>query len=440
VILKNAPIVVISVVFCLLILSLFPNANALSTWQRTIGVTYSNGNSMPNSVIQTSDSGIALVTFRNGHIWLSKLDDGGSIKWEKDYGENFSGNQIVQEPDGGYMLQGWSGLAKLDSEGNILWNQTYEDQDSDVGLNSFYPTDDGGFIMGGTTSGYTGQWGQNGDTITRYEVPTQASLVKVDSEGSLEWKQMYSIQYMSTQLKSVVQTNDGGYVMTGMSGGQFTGTYGKIFLAKTDNLGNLLWDKEIGVENFGEYPTSMALTRDGGFIVAAVMDNNFSSAPGLIKFDSSGDVQWQELYGGDSSAGVSSVIQTKDGGYVFSGYIFSDSADGSYNEYFWLVNVDSSGSVQWERSFQIGEWDTADYVIQTNDGGYLMAGSYCPKGSDYGVPCLIKTDENGLAHGFLIGTSPSPTIPEIPFSTSLLFLTLTTLISFIAIYSKRKLK
>ena len=333
---KNELRIIALVVFGLLVLSSFNQADALSTWHQTYGAASNDANSVPIALIQTSNGGYVFAIYRGIQTWVSKLDAEGGTIWEKNLGDSFNGNQIAQAPDGGYVLLGTQSLVKLDPEGNILWNQTYEDKNSQVDLCSLCPTNEGGFVLGGTINGYTGQSSQSGNTVTTYENPDQVCLIKVDSAGNVEWNQTFAIEYMPTQITSVVQTSDGGYALVGKSGGQFSDTFSSIYFAKTDDLGNVLWDKIFGVANFGEYPSSMIQTSDGGYAIAGVMENNSSmSTAGLIKLDSSGNIQWQQLYSDGSYSGITSMIQAESGGYVFAGINFYDSPDGTSSSSFW---------------------------------------------------------------------------------------------------------
>ena len=349
-------------------------------------------------------------------------------------------SQVIESSDGGYAILVTGGLVKLDSEGNILWSQTYEGEYTLVFLDSICQTKEGGFMIGGIISGYTGHSEVIGNTRTTYEYPEQSCLIKVDSTGKFEWNQTFSIEDMPTHLVSVVQTSDGGYAVAGTSDGQYTSSIAQIFFAKTDNSGNVLWDKLIGGENVQEYPTSMFQTSDGGYIIAGVLAKNSSaSAPELVKLDSTGNIQWQQLYGGDLTAVIASVIQTNDGGYVFAGdKQASDTSDNVYGFNFWLVNVDSKGNTQWEHLFPLSSYDFTNQVIQTNDNGYLITGYTSPDSNSLLIPCLIKTDENGNTSDLSLqdASNPSPSIPELALWIILPLFMVATLLTLVFVRRK----
>ena len=102
-------------------------------------------------------------------------------------------------------------------------------------------------------------------------------------------------------------------------------------------------------------------------------------------------IGWHQTYGGTGNEEVHSVIQTSDGGYALAGWTSSFGA----SEYdFWLVKTDSSGNVQWNKTYGGSGHDEAYSVIQTSDGGYAITGDTWSFGAyDF---WLVKTDEFGV--------------------------------------------
>ncbi len=191
----------------------------------------------------------------------------------------------------------------------------------------------------------------------------------------------------------VQQTTDGGYIITG-----YTRSYGasghNVWLIKTDNLGNKLWDKTFGgsADDEGQ---SVQQTSDGGYIIAGWTKSYGAGGEDLwlIKTDSSGNEQWNRYFGGSSNDRGASVRQTTDGGYLVAGSTFSFGA-GSADA--WLIKTDSSGNQQWTKTLGGLSSDGAYYLQLTTDGGYILTGwtmSYGP-GSLLNA-WLLKTDNLG---------------------------------------------
>ena len=81
--------------------------------------------------------------------------------------------------------------------------------------------------------------------------------------------------------------------------------------------------------------------------------------------------EWNRTYGGASSDRAWSMVQTFDGGYAVAGWTQSF---GAGLDDFWLVKTDSAGNMQWNRTYGGANPDEARSVVQTDDGGYAVAG------------------------------------------------------------------
>ena len=97
----------------------------------------------------------------------------------------------------------------------------------------------------------------------------------------------------------------------------------------------------------------------------------------LVKTDNEGNIQWSKTYGGSDDDRGEHLIQTNDGGFLLAGYTTSSDGDISQNAGFydhWLLKLDASGNIQWERSYGFSGSDQLFSVIQTTDGGYFTGG------------------------------------------------------------------
>lgn len=112
---------------------------------------------------------------------------------------------------------------------------------------------------------------------------------------------------------------------------------------------------------------------DGDITDKAAVENDFW----LLKINSEGNVVWSKTYGGSGDDIGRSVIQTQDGGYAIAGYSTSSDGDASNNEGFhdhWILKLDAQGTIEWENSFGFAGHDHAYDLLQTADGGYFLSG------------------------------------------------------------------
>ena len=152
-----------------------------------------------------------------------------------------------------------------------------------------------------------------------------------------EWNKTYG-GANSEVARSVIQTSDGGYLLAGQT--QSFGAGGTDFwLVKTDSMGNMEWNKTYGGTK-NDIAFSVVETSDGGYVLTG-RTNSFGLGIAdfwLIKVDSSGDHQWNKTYGGTGVDAARCVVQTSDGGYILAGFTESFGAGGQDG---WLIKVAS---------------------------------------------------------------------------------------------------
>ncbi len=149
--------------------------------------------------------------------------------------------------------------------------------------------------------------------------------------GKVEWVKNFGGSGEDTG-QSIIQTMDGGYAILGFS----------------NSLDGDLQDKTLEVNDYW-----------------------------LLKLDAEGNLQWNQTYGGSKDDRGQSLVQTFDGGYALTGYAMSDDGDGSVNQGFhdnWLLKLDASGAIEWEKSFGFSGHDHSYDILQTDDGGFFFTG------------------------------------------------------------------
>ncbi|MHC4688097.1 MAG: hypothetical protein ACYS5F_00445, partial [Planctomycetota bacterium] len=167
-----------------------------------------------------------------------------------------------------------------------------------------------------------------------------------------------------------LQTSDGGYIMTGESSEGRGGS--DILVVKTDEKGDLQWQKVVGLKGKRDYGNFVTEVSDG-FLVAGALHDTESQKRVLLKFNSDGEIAWQKTYASDGNGEIRGIFITGDGGIVATGYVGSEQAGYRFiaddGEGF-IMKTDSEGNLLWEKKFS-----AASHGIRVGEitGGYAIA-------------------------------------------------------------------
>ena len=189
----------------------------------------------------------------------------------------------------------------------------------------------------------------------------------------------------------VQETSDGGFIALGGIDANAWDIGGDCLLIKTDENGNIIWNKTFGGSDT-DNGHGILQTTDGGYIISAITESFGAGScdAWLIKTDASGNEQWNKTYGGNNyDLAEKSVLQTSDGGYLLVGSTLSFGA-GSRDG--WLIKTDASGNEQWNQTYGTEDQEHLWEVHETTDGGYVMIGVVHGERRDAWV---VKTDMYG---------------------------------------------
>jgi len=367
-------------------------AGEVLTWDKTFGGSEPD---MANSIIQTEDGGYAVAgyTWSKGagrqDFWVIKLYEDGSIEWDRTFGGSEAEviYSIIQTKDGGYAIAGktksiasgekaW--VIKLNKRGNKVWDNAFAKRTDDE-IFSIIQTADAGYAV----CGYTGakDWG---------EVDC-CWVIKLDETVNTVWDKIFGgIGWDETN--SILQTEDGGYVVFGFVQSKNKGRE-DAWIAKLDENGEIVWDKAFGGSQNDEIFSGIK-TADGGYAVCGYTESKGAGGydAWIAKLDENGEIVWDKAFGGIEADVANSIIQTRDGGYALAGYTWSK---GAGREDAWVIKVDENGDVVWDKTFGGSNEDVARCIIQTDDGGYAVAGYTESKGAGRYDVWVMKLDEKG---------------------------------------------
>ena len=377
-------------------------------WQKTYGGSYFD---QAYSIEQTTDGGYIVAgstASTDGNVfgnhggydfWVLKLSTVGTIQWKKVLGgsNNERAQSIHQTSDGGYIVAGstmsnnfdvsgnhgdfdaW--IVKLSSSGALEWQRALGGSAEDDAF-SFQQTDDGGYIIAGSSSSIDGDVSSNqGDQ--------DFWIIKLNNTGMIEWQKSLGGSNQDIAY-SIKQTSDGGYIVAGQTAsydGDISWMNGNFdyWVVKLTNEGDLEWEKTLGGVN-GDIASEIQQTRDGGYIVVGFSGSyNSGDVTGhhgmldywVVKLYGNGEIQWQKALGGSDTEWGRGIVEKNDGGYVVFGgtdSIDGDVLDNDGGADSWLVGLSETGEITWQKSIGGTKAEHGFAINNTSDNGFILAG------------------------------------------------------------------
>ncbi len=470
------------------------NANGSTVWDKTIGGSYFD----KLEVVQpTRDGGYILggsstsgigkdksVASRGRHdFWVVKIRADGTKEWDNGIGG--AGDEklrtLQQTQDGGYILGGLSNsrvghdktsgthgkedywVVKLQADGTKVWDKSIGGTQNDY-IEIIQQTPEGSYILGGSShSSDTGNKSEKNKSATGEGADYW--IVKMQADGSIIWDK--TIGGSKQEQLATVQLNPDGSILVGGTSDSPLGAdksedaqgnykFSDFWVVKLRADGSKMWDKTIGGDLEDKLVT-MESNRNGNFMLGGSSQSGIGGDKTeankgqedywLVQLENKNldAAAWNMAYGGLGHDALTTAIQTRDGGYLAGGFSNSDSSyfrtQNSRGQHdYWIVKSNSFGQKLWDKRFGGSQNDYLNHLIQTQDGGYLLAGSsYSGKSGDKSEASkgnqdywIVKVDAQGnkqwdktfggsgsdelvkimeLASGELVlgGTSNSPT-------------------------------
>ncbi len=272
------------------------------------------------------------------------------------------------------------------SESEVTFVKTYGGSKNDS-AQSVVATSDGGYAVLGFTQS------MDGDITDKQNESFDYWVLKFSAEDTLEWSKTYGGS-ADERGNSIIQTQDGGYAILGFSfsdDGNITENAGlqDYWLAKLDASGNISWQKSFGYPG-ADSGISVIQTNDQGYLISGILDVTASGGLGnssrsenrhaggdywVLKLNASGDIEWSQYFGGNLTDTPEGIAQTDDNGFIIAGGSDSDDTNissniGSYD--FWVIRISASGDLVWEKSFGGSQIDEARAIVNSGDGNFII--------------------------------------------------------------------
>jgi len=327
--------------------------------------------------------------------------------------------QVVATADGGFALVGFSNstdgdlegkklpvndywLVKMDPDGRVEWSRTIGGSGDDR-AQALVQTRDGGFAIAGYAMSDDGDGSLNMGFHDNW-------VVRLDSSGEMIWERSFGFSGHD-HAYDIIETRDGGLVFAGFldvtsSGGAgedgrepgddalSAHGVGEFWVTRLDADGGLVWRRYFGGTN-NDRAYSVIEAENGDYLVAGatesedfdVSDSRGSYDFWVLRLDRSGELLWERSFGGSGIDRAYAICPTKDGNYLVAGNTFSVDGDVGINHGgadIWVLKIDKMGELLWEKTYGGSEFETLESLIPDGAGGYLLAGSSRSSDGDLG--------------------------------------------------------
>lgn len=256
--------------------------------------------------------------FNGFNFCLVKYDSTATVEWQKDYFTGaYSGPlgmgiyDVEVTPDSGYICTGMSGYRnralKTDALGNVEWDQDYGlsfQSGTDIEI---MPSQSGYMLLSSKDLGAS----QNYKKVH--------TLLRLNMQGDTLWTKEYNSRHSTMRNGKIILTPDGKLAIASY---YYQSANNKnAWVAKLDTTdGTILWETFLGSYDLSDLGYGLENTLDNGLVVTGISYQ--SGSVGVIKLDSTGQVEWSKAYGPSGIATrAHSINVLPDSSYVLVGMV-----------------------------------------------------------------------------------------------------------------------
>lgn len=197
--------------------------------------------------------------------------------------------------------------------------------------------------------------------------------------------------------------------------GDVSGNHGGMdaWVMRLDGAGNIMWQKCFGGSGY-DFAYDIKETTDGGFVIAAatsstdgdVTGNNGDTDIWIVNIDNTGSITWQKCFGGTNIDIPNSLQVTPGGGYIFTASTNSNDGDiggGHADTCYWCARIDNTGNIEWSKCFNGAAFSLSAYnAVPYTSNAYPPVQYY---------RLNISRIENTPDGGYIISAQGDSTVP-----------------------------
>ena len=273
-----------------------------------------------------------------------------------------------------------------ESPSNVVFSKTIMDPDAtqskdyEESASDVIKTSDGNYVVVGTSISWEWPMPDNMDDIL---------IVKLDgTSGDVIWNKKIHLRNYD-RATSVVEDNDGNYVLTGFTSSD-DANKSDVFFGKVDPQGNVLTKKAITITKNYDGGYSISKTADGGFIIGGEAGHSHNEDFMILKVDQNGNKKWSKKFSDHPDNSAYDAIEASDGNF----YLVGSKRIVNKLEDIRIIKTNSKGNKIWDKTFGGDKDDIAEGIIESEDNTFvIVAGTFSyGKGGDV---LLMKINSDG---------------------------------------------
>ena len=294
-------------------------------------------NSIGQQAISVDGSGnVAIGAYINSTYGVEKYYLSTGLVYAKTYGSEINSFLFAtQASDGTTVLTSAIGneiaggnLMKTTSDGTVSWVRVYKGTGSSHSIPAA--------VIDSTASNYYFIATPADAAVDQY-----TTIVKVNSSGALQWERKKTVKQPTSGNVGIARdSSDNIYALSEQSSPKY------VNLMKINSSGSLVWERNLSLSGFAVFmPVDQIITVDSsGNIYLVVTGATSGSRTTLVKYNSSGVIQWQYAIT-LVPTGLGAAVTCDPSGNVY--FIFPYNA--SPDSYIYITKLTSSGTVSWQR-------------------------------------------------------------------------------------------
>jgi uncharacterized delta-60 repeat protein len=335
-----------------------------------------------------------------GKIQLAKYNSAGVIQWQRSLAPTIYCTGIVLDSSNNVYISGVGNsyqiqVAKYNSSGTIQWQR------------SLTPSARNGYAYSIALDSSANVYicGDAYDTSFSSEA---IQIVKYDTNGNIQWQRSLQSSFASVidVGKGVAVDSSGNVYACGYSPPtEFSGEY-QAYLIKYDTSGTLQWQRKLHGSGSKDYAYAVAVDSSSNVYVVGETDylDPFGQSDGLIaKYNSSGTIQWQRTFGNVTGFSYGATrIQAISVDSSANLYICGITSRYSPDTLL-IAKYDTSGTIQWQRNMANGT-RVRGYGIAVSSSSVYVCGELRESSNNDFIIAKLPND-GSLTGTYTVGAS-----------------------------------